>query len=376
MKSNSPTLRQPTAWMGVNGTARLHGGLFRPWLHAYAVLTAVIVLVLIGSGGIVTSKEAGLTVPDWPNSYGYNMFAFPISRWVGGVFYEHTHRLVASGVGLLTLGLTTSVLIWERRRWVRWLGVAATPAVVCQGLLGGLRVVWLKDEIGIFHACLAQAFFGLVCLIALVTSAWWLKPRIAPPSAAATLRRLRNVTVLATVAIYVQLALGATMRHAHAGLAIPDFPTAYGAWLPPTDPAAVEAINVQRDAHGLPPTSAVQIVLQMVHRGGALVATVLVVTAGLLAWLGWRDLQSGVRRLALAWPALVVVQVTLGIYTILTNKAADVATMHVVTGALLLVSGVVLSAFFINDARASEFARRAVDEVEEPVMAAREVALV
>lgn len=362
--------------MSVNGPGHLRGVQFRPWLHAYAVFTAVAVLLLISSGGIVTSKEAGLTVPDWPNSYGYNMFAFPISRWVGGVFYEHTHRLVASAVGLLTLGLTGGLLMWEQRRWVRWLGIAATPAVVCQGLLGGLRVVWLKDEIGIFHACLAQAFFGLVCLIAVVTSAWWLKPRLAPPVAVATLRRLRTVVILATIAVYVQLALGATMRHAHAGLAIPDFPTAYGAWVPATDPATVGAINAQRDAHGLPPTSAMQIILQMTHRAGALVTSLLIASAGVLAWVGWRDIEAGVRRLALAWPVLVVVQVTLGIYTILTNKAADVATMHVVTGALLLVSGVALSAFFINDARAAEFARRAVDEFEEPTPAAREVALV
>ena len=114
-----------------------------------------------------------MSVPDWPTTYGYNMFAFPISRWVGGIFYEHSHRLLASCVGLMTIVLTAWLWMREHRRWLCWLGVAALFAVVLQGVLGGLRVVWLKDQIGIFHACLAQAFLALVSFIALATSKWW-----------------------------------------------------------------------------------------------------------------------------------------------------------------------------------------------------------
>src|SRR5437899_3213407 len=146
------------------------------WLNRFAWLTALGTLLLICSGGMVTSKGVGLAVPDWPTTFGYNMFLFPASKWIGGIFFEHTHRLIASTVGLLTIILAASLWLIDLRRGVRMLGIAAVGAVILQGVLGGLRVTMLKDEIGIFHACLAQAFFGLVVIIALVTSRSWRAP--------------------------------------------------------------------------------------------------------------------------------------------------------------------------------------------------------
>ena len=143
------------------------------WLHRFALATALMTVGLIAVGGLVTSHEAGMAVPDWPTSYGYNMFLFPISKWVGGIFYEHSHRLFASGVGFLTTILAVWLWVKEPRRWVRWLGVAAFFSVVLQGVLGGLRVTLLKAQIGIFHAILAQMFLVLLCAIALFTSSWW-----------------------------------------------------------------------------------------------------------------------------------------------------------------------------------------------------------
>src|SRR5437868_11008574 len=143
------------------------------WLHRFAWFTSIATLLLICSGGMVTSKGVGLAVPDWPTTFGYNMFLFPASKWIGGIFFEHTHRLIASTVGFLTIILAASLWFLDRRRWVRILGIAAVGAVILQGVLGGLRVTMLKDEIGIFHACLAQAFFGLIVIIALVTSRSW-----------------------------------------------------------------------------------------------------------------------------------------------------------------------------------------------------------
>src|SRR5438105_13168726 len=145
----------------------------KSWLNRFAWFTAVTTLFLICSGGMVTSKGVGLAVPDWPTTFGYNMFLFPASKWIGGIFFEHTHRLIASTVGLLTIILAAWLWLVEPRRWVRILGIAAVGAVILQGVLGGLRVTMLKDEIGIFHACLAQAFFGLIVVIALVTSRSW-----------------------------------------------------------------------------------------------------------------------------------------------------------------------------------------------------------
>src|SRR6478672_12308722 len=143
------------------------------WLHRYAVLTALSTVVLIGIGGLVTSHGAGMAVPDWPTSYGYNMFLFPISQWVGGIFYEHTHRLVASGVGFLTTILAVWLWMKEERRWLRWLGVFAWLAVCVQGVLGGLRVTLYKQELGIFHATLAQLFLASTCAIAFFLSQTW-----------------------------------------------------------------------------------------------------------------------------------------------------------------------------------------------------------
>src|SRR5205085_12598368 len=144
-----------------------------PWLNRFAWFTAFATLLLIGSGGMVTSEGVGLAVPDWPTTFGYNMFLFPASKWIGGMFFEHTHRLIASNVGFLTIVLAAWLWFVDPRRWGRILGVAAVSAVIVQGVLGGLRVTMLKDEIGIFHACLAQAFFGLIVIIALVTSRSW-----------------------------------------------------------------------------------------------------------------------------------------------------------------------------------------------------------
>src|SRR5213594_2675189 len=145
------------------------------WLSRFALLTALATLVLICFGGLVTSHGAGMAVPDWPNTFGYNLFFFPVSQWVGGIFYEHTHRLVASGVGLLTTVLAVWLWLKESRRWLRWLGIVAFLAVVLQGVLGGLRVVLFKDELGIVHATLGQLFFALTGSIALFTSRWWLR---------------------------------------------------------------------------------------------------------------------------------------------------------------------------------------------------------
>src|SRR3954452_1017621 len=185
------------------------------WLHRFVWLNVGATLLLICSGGMVTSKGVGLAVPDWPTTFGYNMFLFPVSQWVGGLFFEHTHRLIASTVGFMTIIL--AVWLWraESRRWLRILGLVALGAVVLQGVLGGLRVTMLKDEIGVFHACLAQAFLGLLVFIGLATSGFWIES--SSPRAAGLKLWLPIAT---TLLIYGQLALGATMRHQHRDLSI------------------------------------------------------------------------------------------------------------------------------------------------------------
>src|SRR6266576_1238195 len=145
----------------------------RTWLNRFVWFTAAATLLLICSGGMVTSKGVGLAVPDWPTTFGYNMFLFPVSQWVGGILFEHTHRLIASTVGVLTIILAVWLWRTDHRPWVRNLGLMAVGGVILQGILGGLRVTMLKDEIGIFHALLAQAFLGMLIVITLATSRLW-----------------------------------------------------------------------------------------------------------------------------------------------------------------------------------------------------------
>src|SRR5262252_193305 len=167
MSAESP-MRQPTLRNSSVTDRR-----YRKWLNRFAWLTCVATLLLICSGGMVTSKNVGLAVPDWPTTFGYNMFLFPVSKWVGGILFEHTHRLMGSLVGLLTIILAVWLWQGEDRRWVRSLGVIALVGVILQGILGGLRVTMMKDQIGIFHACVAQAFLGLLVFIALMNTQFW-----------------------------------------------------------------------------------------------------------------------------------------------------------------------------------------------------------
>jgi cytochrome c oxidase assembly protein subunit 15 len=383
------------------------------WLHRFAVLTAAAALGLIGLGGLVTSHGVGMAVPDWPNTFGYNMFFFPISKWVGGIFYEHTHRLAASGVGLLTtvlalwlygrsarplmrwggvilmvLGMATGIavphraadavvlggtglaffgagFVWPRcepsSRWLRGLGLAAFVAVVLQGVLGGLRVVLYKDQIGVFHATLAQIFFVLLCVIALFTSGWWREAVDRPEKGKGgsaevgqgnrTLDRVWVLLLGTTLLVLAQLVLGATMRHQHAGLAIPDFPLAYGKLWPAMDSASVESYNRHRqEIMSINPITATQVGLQMVHR---MVALLIVCGVAVCTWavrrrLGARHASS---RLALGWLGLIFVQVLLGAATIWSDKAADIATSHVLIGALSLAAGAILSTISYHDLR-------------------------
>lgn len=365
-----------------------------PWLHRFALLTAIATLILIGVGGLVTSHSAGMSVPDWPTSYGYNMFLFPISKWVGGIFYEHTHRLIATIVGVLVVGLTRwlggraackplivvgllevlagfallrispslsgtgyflsgigVVVLLAGFIWVRnapastplkWLGWFAFALVQFQGLLGGLRVVLFKDEIGIFHAALAQSFLVLLCAIALFTSRWW---QNVPATFAPMIDRknLRPFLLIGVSLIFIQLILGATMRHQHAGLSIPDFPLAYGKVWPAMDPASVASYNQHRfEVEAVNPITAIQVGLQMVHRQ---VALLIFCAVSFCAWSARRQLgaRHPISEFALVWFGLIVLQVILGASTIWSHKAADIATAHVLVGALSLVAGTLLT---------------------------------
>jgi cytochrome c oxidase assembly protein subunit 15 len=341
-----------------------------PWLYWFAVLTALATLALIGIGGLVTSHEAGMSVPDWPTTYGYNMFLFPINKWLGGIFYEHSHRLLASLVGLMTTVLAVWLWLKDRRPWMSWLGVAAFLLVVAQGVLGGLRVTMHMDSLGIYHATIAQLFFVLTCAIALFTSRWWMELERRPPArreenlankhaGSETGAPLRGLVLFTTILIFAQLIIAAAMRHQHAGLAISDFPLAHSRLWPDTSAEAVASYNAQRGSiNGENPITAFQIELQMAHRG---VALAILICVSMAAYCSRRceSVERAVAvRLSLFWLALIVFQVGLGAATIWTNKAADVATAHVLVGALALAVGALWCAIAFRESVAAVHDRR------------------
>lgn len=294
------------------------------WLHRFARLVAMATVLLIVAGGLVTSTGSGLSVPDWPTTYGWSMFGFPLSNMVGGIFYEHGHRLIATTVGCLTIVLAAWLGWSDPRRWVKWLGLIALVAVVAQGVLGGITVLFfLPAPVSIAHAGLAQIFLCLTVTLALVTSPGWRagygRSGLAPAVDDRTLRRLA-VTAVGTV--YSQILLGAAMRHTGAGLAIPDFPMAFG--------------------HLVPPHWSGPIAIHFAHRLGAISAALAVVAVASHVWYHHRRRRELTRPSALL-VALVAVQITLGAFTVLTRKDVAVNTAHVATGALVLATSLVLA---------------------------------
>jgi cytochrome c oxidase assembly protein subunit 15 len=308
---------------------------YSPLVHYLALATACATFPLIFMGGLVTSHGAGMSVPDWPNSYGYNMFLFPPNQWVGGILYEHTHRLMGTVVGMLSIALTIAAVCLEKRTWVKWLAASVLGAVIFQGVLGGLRVVLIKLDLAIVHACIAQAFFCLATLATLVTSRWWLTALDRSDESCAC--RLKALAVIAWSCIYLQLIVGAVMRHYQAGLAIPDFPLAYGKVLPPTDPAGLETINQLRAWQlDLPRVTLGQVWLHFGHRLGALLVTLAVLALVIEVFRKHRQARS-LFAPALLLLGLLITQVTLGIVTVLWRKPADMASAHVAVGALCLM---------------------------------------
>lgn len=287
-------------------------------LSRFAKLVVLSTLLLIFLGGMVTSLGAGLSVPDWPTTFGYNLFAFPVSRWVGPVFWEHVHRLVAAAVGLLTIVLAVWTWRADGRAWVRKVAVGAVALVIVQGIMGGLRVTQLSTALAIVHGCAAQAFLCAVTLLAMALSPEWEKPG---GTAMARARNWKGWAWALTTAVYVQLILGAVMRHLGAGLAIPTFP------LTPEGTLMPRVHNLMVDIH-------------FTHRFWAVVVAVLtavVVTKLVRTARDGNRVETRLLRPALWLAGLVAVQIGLGGAVIWMLRAPLPTSLHVVNGAVILM---------------------------------------
>jgi heme a synthase len=297
-------------------------------LHRFSKFLVACTVVLILAGSLVTSHDAGLSVPDWPTSYGWSMFTFPPSMWVANILYEHGHRLIASTVGFLTIVMAVWLWLAEPRRWLRWFGIATLGSVVAQGLLGGLTVLFfLPAAISTAHAGLAEIFFCMTVAIAIFTSPGWIAgyPIGADADRGSEKPKGRSLQVLATFAtvlIYAQILVGATMRHTGAGLAIPDFPWMFG--------------------HLIPDHWSGAIAIHFTHRVGALLVTLTVLTLFAHVSSRYRG-RAELMRPAALMVGLVAVQVTLGALTVLSGRDPWINSFHVVCGAMVLTTSLVIT---------------------------------
>ena len=303
-----------------------------PALSIFSKILPLGVLGLIFMGALVTSNDAGLAVPDWPNTYGENMFLYPPSKWTGGIFYEHVHRLIASGIGLLTFVLTVWVLKTEKRKWMRWTALVALAAVILQGILGGMTVLYqLPVSISSFHAILAQSFLCLTIFIAYMLGKEFNKRR----ESGAGDRKIFRKSVFVTVLVFIQLAIGAVMRHSGSGLAVLDFPTMGGEWLPTFSASMLETLNSMRAEANLYPITNFHAAIHVAHRAFAVLIALAVI--GLFVIVGkstYRD--SKVNKLTGFVMALMIVQFLLGIIAVLSVRSPVPTSIHVACGALLL----------------------------------------
>jgi cytochrome c oxidase assembly protein subunit 15 len=279
---------------------------YNPWHHRIAVFIAVVTFFVIIAGALVTSEDAGLSVPDWPTSYGHFVRLPP---WVGGIVFEHSHRMIAFFTGTCTLVIAVWTLVVERRRWMKILGLGALATIILQGILGGVTVLhFLPPAVSTAHAAIAQTFFCIAVAIAVFTGRRWVEesPRLVVDNGHPKLLVLCFYSIFI---LYVQLILGAMFRHR--GM--------------PWWPHVVNAVSV----------------------------TVILAWAGVRA-MRFREIPP-VRRLGMLVHSLLLVQILLGFASFYTRivEGADapqpelpmiVSTVaHVSVGALLLATTAVLT---------------------------------
>ncbi len=285
-------------------------------LHRFAMLTAGATFCLIFVGGLVTSTGSALAVPDWPLAFGKL-----IPAWEGGIRFEFGHRVAAGTVVILTLVLMAWAWRTEPRRWVRRLVVLAFLLIVVQAVLGGITVLFeLPVAIAVAHAATAQALLCLMVSIAIFTNPRWsTTPHVDDPPARISLPALAAAT---TAVIYLQILVGALMRHMSAGLVIPDFPLSFGYLVPPYWDQYI-AVN-------------------FAHRCGA------VVVAAMILWTVARVLRThrevgALRRPAIGLFVLLIIQIVLGAFTIWSERAVLPTTSHVAVGAAVLATSLTLT---------------------------------
>lgn len=301
------------------------------WPHGMAVLLVVATFPLIWMGGLVTTYDAGMAVEDWPTTRGYNLLLYPWQTWIAGpwdVFIEHGHRLMGALVGVLTITLNVAVWLRDSRRWMRWVALSALGLVLAQGILGGMRVIQNSHQLALIHGCVGPLFFALTVAIAAFTSRWWNARdlRLQHPAAG----KLHRLAVLTFVLAYVQLILGAQLRHLPVNASLGMFRGAVWAHL---FFAAVLTVYVL--------SLAGQIVARYRRRTHLLIPA-LGISLLLLVQL---VLGSATWVVKYSWPTFAVAWEWTQYYTIQSDGMLQsaITTAHVANGSLILATAILLA---------------------------------
>ena len=302
---------------------------YSPWPHRWAVVLCCATFPLIWVGGLVTTYDAGMAVPDWPSTYGYNLFLYPWTTWLFGPFdllVEHGHRLLGALAGMLTIGLLVAAGLAERRKWVVYLCGFALVAVIGQGVLGGLRVLLDQRQLAMIHGCTGPAFFALACSIAVVTSRTWREAKALPSVERSTLA----TAILTVFLAYVQLVFGALLRHPSVDAGPHWFRLAV---LFHVFTALILAAHILTFAwRTLGKHRGVSWIIHPTSLLALLIS--LQLTLGMATWV-----------VKYAWPAQLTVFNFAAGYTVTANSLTQslVVTAHVATGSLILATAAVLA---------------------------------
>lgn len=289
-------------------------------------------LILIFVGALVKSHEVGLSVPDWPTTYGENMFVFPLSNMVGGIFYEHGHRLIATFVGFLTLCQAIWLSISNVERWLKVIGFTSLCVVITQGMFGGLTVIFfLPPMVSIIHGTLAQTFLVILIVIAYGLS----RERSERDEKIKFSSQIQTRAFVLGILIYIQLILGALVRHTSSGLAIPDFPTMGGGFFPVFNDTMLNNINnylfhIDKDL-----VSLFQVAIHFFHRVGALIISI---SFSIFFFKYYNKLKQQKNIRFSMWYILfaILFQIILGAATVISEKHEIITSLHVLNGAFLL----------------------------------------
>ena len=349
-----------------------YSGKYNSKLHYWSVLTTICTFILIFIGGLVKSTESGLSVPDWPTTYGENMFLFPLSSMVGGILYEHGHRLFASLVGFLILVQTFWILLKENRRWLIKLSIITLFTVIIQGLLGGLTVHFLLPVwISALHGIIAQTTLCITVLISVSTSKSWIQSSKEIVSS-----KIFKIASTVTILIWIQLVLGAVMRHSESGLVAFDFPSMNGDLVPSVERVYdyneirndfiwdnidnSDSELIQRhilDEH-LEPITPFKILIHFSHRFWAFI-----VLGGIsiLFFVVIRDSNSSeLMKISVIFLLIIgLLQILLGVFSIWSIRDIIITTLHVGNGSLVLAISFYISIWSyrlknVNDKKASK----------------------